>query len=274
MRGAAVRAGCAGVSPPDRRSQFCSCRALSTWCRECASPSRGRPSALVQRAHVTASHSTNARVRSKRWCTDRSRCRPTWKRFCTTPWTDAKRCNWAADLKPRIWALALSGRLMRDLGAVVRVPICAVDHGRHHRTACGLVAAELVPDQPSWDTALAFQEFPEESHGCLPIPSRLHEDVDDVAVLVHSAPQILLATLHRDEQFVQMPGVTHPTAAAPKTSRVNRTEALTPLPNGFIGDRNAPLREPVLHIPEAETEAMVEDDQMAWLMMSGGNRYP
>jgi hypothetical protein len=57
-------------------------------------------------------------------------------------------------------ALALSGRLMRDLGAVVRVPISAVDHGRHHRTACGRVAAELVRDQPSWDTALAFQEFP------------------------------------------------------------------------------------------------------------------
>ena len=87
-------------------------------------------------------------------------------------------------------ALALSGRLMRDLGAVVRVPIGAVDHGRHHRAACGRVAAELVRDQPSWDTALALQELPEESHGGVPIPSRLHEDVDDVAVLVHGAPQI------------------------------------------------------------------------------------
>jgi hypothetical protein len=85
-------------------------------------------------------------------------------------------------------ALALSGRLMRDFGAVVRVPIGAVDHGRHHRATCYGVAAELVRDQPSWDTTLAFQEFPEESHGCSPIPSRLHEDVDDVAVLVDGAP--------------------------------------------------------------------------------------
>jgi len=96
-------------------------------------------------------------------------------------------------------ALALSGRLMRDLGVVVRVPIGAVDHGRHHRTACGRVAAELVRNQPSWDTAQAFQEFPEESHSGVPIPSRLHEDVDDVDVLVYGAPQILLATLSRDE---------------------------------------------------------------------------
>ena len=138
-------------------------------------------------------------------------------------------------------ALALSGRLMRDLGAVVRVPIGAVDHGRHHRTACGRVAAELVRNQPSWDTALTFQEFPKESHGGVPIPSRLHEDVDGVDVLVYGAPQRLLATLNRDEQLVQMPGVTHPTAAAPKTSSVHRAEPLTPLPDGFIGDRDATL---------------------------------
>ena len=62
-----------------------------------------RPPSHCQQAHVTTSHSTNARVRSKRWCTDRSRCRPTRKRFCTTPCTDAKRCRWPADLKRRIW---------------------------------------------------------------------------------------------------------------------------------------------------------------------------
>ena len=110
-------------------------------------------------------------------------------------------------------ALALSGPLMRDLGTVVRVPIGAVDHGRHHRAACCRVAAEPVRDQPTWDIPLALEELPEESGGCAPIPSRLHEDVDDVAVFVHGAPQILLATLNRDEQFVQMPGVTQPTAA-------------------------------------------------------------
>ncbi len=159
--------------------------------------------------------------------------------------------------------LALLGRLMRDLGTVVRVPIGAVAHRRHHRAACCRVAAELVCDQPSWDTTLALEELPEESGGCAPIPSRLHEDVDDVAVLVHGAPQILLATMNRYEQLVQMPGVTHPTAAAPKTSRVHRAEPLTPLPDGFIGDRDVPLGQQVLHISEAETESVVEPDGVA-----------
>jgi hypothetical protein len=90
-----------------------------------------------------------------------------------------------------------------------------------------------VRDHPSWDAALALQELPKELDDCSPIPSRLHEDVDDVAVLVHGSPRIVLATLHHDEQFVEMPSVTHRTAAAPQTSRLHRAEPLTPLPNGF-----------------------------------------
>ena len=55
-----------------------------------------------------------------------------------------------------------------------------------------------------------------ESHRGVPIPSWLHEDVQDVTVLIHSAPQVLLATLDRDEHLVEMPGVSHPTAPAPQ----------------------------------------------------------
>ena len=36
------------------------------------------------------------------------------------------------------------GRLMRHLGAVVRILIRPVDHGRHHRSVRGRVTAELV----------------------------------------------------------------------------------------------------------------------------------
>ena len=47
------------------------------------SPKSRRASAFSQQAQVTASHSTNARVCSRRWCTARNKCRPTRKRFCT-----------------------------------------------------------------------------------------------------------------------------------------------------------------------------------------------
>ena len=60
----------------------------------------------------------------------------------------------------------------------------------------------MVGDQSSRETALGFQQRPKESDGCSPIPVRLHEDVQDVTVLVYRAPQILSATLDRDEHLV------------------------------------------------------------------------
>ena len=44
-------------------------------------------------------------------------------------------------------ALTLSGRLMGDLRAVIRVLIGAVKHRRHHRATGGRVTAQLVGDQ-------------------------------------------------------------------------------------------------------------------------------
>ena len=46
------------------------------------------------------------------------------------------------------------------------------------------------------------------------VSPRLHEDVEHVAVLVHRAPELLLATVERDEELVKMPRVTLLTASA------------------------------------------------------------
>ena len=95
-------------------------------------------------------------------------------------------------LEPAHLALTLSRRLVRDLRAIVRILFRAVDHRRHHGTVRRRVAAQLVCDQPTGLAALSFQQLAEEPHGRPPIAPRLHEDVDDVAVLVHGTPQILL----------------------------------------------------------------------------------
>ena len=100
-------------------------------------------------------------------------------------------------------AFTLSRRLVRDFGAVVRILIRAVDHGRHHRAARCRVTAELVGDQPARDTAFAFQQLPEEPDRSTTIPARLHQDVEHVTVLVHGPPQILLAAVERDEEVTR-----------------------------------------------------------------------
>ncbi len=85
---------------------------------------------------------------------------------------------------------------------------------------------------------------------------RGHEDVQDVTVLVDRAPQILAATLDRDEHLVERPGVSQP-------PRVDRTEPLASRPNRLVGDRHAALREEIFGSAEAEAEPMGEPDRVA-----------
>ena len=59
--------------------------------------------------------------------------------------------------EPAHLTLPLPGRLVGNFRPVVRVPVRAVNHGRHHGAAGGWVAEQLVGDQSSGDTALAFQ---------------------------------------------------------------------------------------------------------------------
>ena len=166
-------------------------------------------------------------------------------------------------LEPPHLALPLSGRLMGDLRAVVRVLIGAVKHRRHHRATDGRVTAQLVGDQASRHVPLGFQSRAKEAHRGVPIPSRLHEDVEAVTGLIDGAAHVLLATLESDEHLVEMPDVSEPATAAPQSTRILRTEPPTPLPDGLIGDFDTPAGQHVLHVSEAEREAMIEPHHVA-----------
>src|SRR6266849_3999642 len=115
--------------------------------------------------------------------------------------------------------LALARRLMGNFGSIVRVLVRDVNHGRHHGSTSRRIAAQLVRDQTSRYGSLAFQQLPEEARGGTPIAPGLHEDIDHVAVFVDRPPEIMLLALDIDEQFVQVPRVTHRPAASPQRSR-------------------------------------------------------
>jgi hypothetical protein len=88
-------------------------------------------------------------------------------------------------------AFPLPGRLMRDLCLVVRIASRVVDHGRHDASVRSSIAPELVGDQPSRFAPLPFQQLAEESPSRTPISPSPDQDIDHVAVLVHSSPEIV-----------------------------------------------------------------------------------
>ena len=96
---------------------------------------------IVQQAHVTSSHTRNERVLSERWCTARSKWRPTRKRFWTSPCTDKNRCACQADLNRRICRSRCRVGLVRDFGSVVFVLFGAVHDRQQDRAVGSRVAA-------------------------------------------------------------------------------------------------------------------------------------
>jgi hypothetical protein len=95
------------------------------------------------------------------------------------------------------------------------------------------------------------------------IPTRLQQDVDDLAVLVDGSPEVLPLAADRDEQFVEMPGVADNPGATSEASGVGRAEDLAPAPDRLVRDGDAALGEEVFDVAEAQGESVVEPDGMA-----------
>ena len=115
-----------------------------------------------------------------------------------------------ARFKPSHVSLALPCGLVGDFGAIVLVSVRAVSDGRHDRSVRNPVAAQLVGDQPPRLTLLALQQLAEKACGSPAVATRLDADIDDVAILIDGAPEIVPLSLDGDEDFVQVPGGAQP----------------------------------------------------------------
>ena len=61
-----------------------------------------------------------------------------------------------------------------------------------------------------------------------PIPARLDQDVEDIAVIVHRAPHVLLATVACDEHLIETPHASEAPAPLPESSGIRVPERSKP----------------------------------------------
>ena len=83
---------------------------------------------------------------------------------------------------------ALSGGLMRVLGAIIQILRPAMGHRRRELAVSNPVAGQFVGHQHARYIPQALEQFTEEPLGCCGVSARLHQNVQDVAVLVDRAP--------------------------------------------------------------------------------------
>jgi hypothetical protein len=146
---------------------------------------------------------------------------------------------------------------------IVGVACGVVDNRRHNDPLSGAVAPEAIGDKAARDTAAPPEQFAKEPSGGVAISARLEQDVDDIAVLVDGPPAVLTLTANSYQEFVQMPRVVDCPGSLPQPPRVREAEGLAPLPDGFVRDRDAAMREEVFDVAQAQGEAAVEPNGVA-----------
>jgi hypothetical protein len=120
-----------------------------------------------------------------------------------------------------------------------------VDDGRHDDAVRGAIAPKPIGDEALRDTAAPLEQLAQEPRGGVAIPAGLEQDVDDLAVLVDGSPEVVALTANGHEEFVEMPGVADRPGLTLEPPRVRGAEGLAPVPDGFVRDGNAAVREEV-----------------------------
>ena len=112
------------------------------------------------------------------------------------------------------------------------------------------VAAQLVGHEPHGFLSLPVQQSAEESPRGPRGPTGVCEDVDQITVLIHRAPEMLALTVDRHEDFIQEPRISESTLSALQLPSVVGAEFPAPLPNGFVGHDDSSFGQQILNIPE------------------------
>jgi hypothetical protein len=66
----------------------------------------------------------------------------------------------------------------------------------------------------------------------------LNKNIQYIAVLINSTPEVVLLTTDRDKNLVYKPGITESTFASFERPLKTRAELKTPTPYRFVGDEN------------------------------------
>jgi hypothetical protein len=149
------------------------------------------------------------------------------------------------------------------LRAVVEVPVLAMFHPRKYLLLRGPIAFQLVRDDHPRYVGQSLQQLAEELLGRFLVSAALHENIQDVAILIDGPPQILARTVDREEHFVQVPLVAWSGTPPPELVSALLAKFPAPLTDGLICDDHSPFEEELFDIAIAEAEAKVESDAVA-----------
>ncbi len=146
---------------------------------------------------------------------------------------------------------------MGDFSPVVLVLTGTMDNGREDLPMGGRITPKLVGDQLPRCLSLMFQGPTKEASSGSTMSTLGDQNIDHVSILIDGTPKIEALTLDGDEEFIDVPDVAEPSLLPPQSSRVGRSEFLTPVSDRFVRDKDSSLCKQVFYVPKAQGEPMV-----------------
>ena len=135
--------------------------------------------------------------------------------------------------------------------------------GQANRSKCNMIGSELIGHDPGWCPPLPLQELPYQLYCCSGITFRLHQKVQDLALIVHGTPQPMPFSTDHNDHFVSMPGVAGCRSSLPQVPANRLAKLKKPASDSFIGNVETALREVIFYISIAQSEPGVEPYRVA-----------
>jgi hypothetical protein len=169
----------------------------------------------------------------------------------------------AGGREPSHGPLPLPRRVMGVLRPVVHRAVLPVFHAEQNRPLSGLVALQLSGDDDPGDIPAPVEELAEECLGRVLVPPTLHQNIEDVPVLIHGPSEIVALAMNREQDLIEVPHVARPRAPAPELIGIGLAEFPTPFMERLLGDDDAAREQEFFDIPVAEAEAEVQPHTVA-----------
>jgi hypothetical protein len=157
----------------------------------------------------------------------------------------------------------LAGGLMGVLGTVIQIPMLPMFHAWQELPLGGSITLQLVRDDDLWSVLAPLEQLAEEFLCGLLVPPALHQDIEDLAVLIDSPPEIVPLTTNREKDLIQMPLITSLGAPATQLIGIRLLELLASLPERFVRHDDPAGEQQLFDITVAEAEAKVQPNAMA-----------
>jgi hypothetical protein len=141
--------------------------------------------------------------------------------------------------------------------------VLAVLYARQNLPLCSAVALELIRDDYSGDILTAFEELAEELLRRFLVPPSLHQDIEDIAVLIHRPPEIMALAIYREEDLVQVPLVAWPGAPVTQLVGILLAELPAPFADGLIRHDDPTDEQKFFHVSMAERKTEIQPDRVA-----------